>query len=220
MQTITFETEINFGKHKGLTVNQILEIEPYYVVWLLEHVPDFYLPLQTVQELSQKHSCFNNLLINTSTYKKKVVEKGEITLPNFSHNQIGRLYHTRQNEELMPEFGARNPFGDPFKYITFSFSEYPQWIKNVSYWEYARINEDENGIPQISICLDRLPTILKYEGDQLKIAYEVDPKYQKHNKYNPHHFSNDKLLFQVKADEHEFIEVAKRCIALNMLMIR
>jgi hypothetical protein len=220
MQTITFETVIAFGKHKGLSVNQILEQDPNYVIWLLENISDFYLPLQTVKDLSVEHPCFKDLLIGNSTYKKKVVEKGEIKLPNFSYGQIDRLYHTQKNEELMPEYGARNPFGDPFKYITFSFSEYPQWIKNVSYWEYARIDEDENGIPQISICLDRLPTILKYEGEQLIIAYEADPKYQKHNKYNPHQFSNDKLLFQVKADEHEFLEVAKRCIALNMLMIR
>jgi hypothetical protein len=220
MQTITFETVIAFGKHKGLSVNQILEQDPNYVIWLLENICDFYLPLQTVKDLSVEHPCFKDLLIGNSTYKKKVVEKGEIKLPNFSYGQINRLYHTQKNEELMPEFGSRNPFGDYFNYITFAFSEYPQWIKNVSYWEYARIDEDENGIPQISICLDRLPTILKYEGEQLKIAFEVNPKYQKHNKYNPHHFSNDKLLFQVKADEHEFIEVAKRCIALNMLMIR
>jgi hypothetical protein len=217
MQTITFETKLTFGKHKGHSINQILEQDPNYVIWLLENIPDFYLPLQTVKDITAEYPCFKDLFNWNSKYKKKVVEKGEIKLPNFTYGQIDRLYHTQKNEELMPEFGARNPFGDSFNYITFAFSEYPQWIKNVSYWEYARINEDENGIPQISICFDRLPTILKYEGDELKIAYEPNLK---HNKYNPHQFSNDKLLFQVKADEHEFLEVAKRCIALNMLMIR
>jgi len=217
MQTLKLDLKIEFGKHKGLTVFEILNIDASYIVWLLQNIPNFYLPLETVKEWSKTHPEFQILFQYKNQYFKKLVEKGEIPLPNFTHNQIDRLYHTHLNESHMPEFGARNPFGDFSNYITFSFSEYPQWIKNVSYWEYARLDEDENGIPQISICFNRLPTILKYEGEELKIAYEPNLKY---NKYNPHQFSNDKILFQVKADEREFIEVAKRCIALNMLMIR
>jgi hypothetical protein len=217
MQTLTFGTQITFGKHKGLSIQQILEVDPNYVIWMLENIDDFYLPIQTVKDLIGKFPHFKILLSEGGIYKKKVVEKTEVLLPKFTYDQIDRLYHTLKNESLMPEYGARNPFGDGHNYISFSFSQYPQWIKNVSYWEYARINEDENGIPQITICFNRLATILKYDGDELNIAYEPNLK---PNKHNPHHFSNDKLLFYVKADEHEFIEVAKRCIALNMLMIR
>jgi hypothetical protein len=217
MQTLTLEFKIEFGKHKGLTVSEILNIDASYIVWLLQNIPNFFLPLETVKQWAKTHPEFQMLFEYKNLYYKKLVEKGAIPLPILTYNHIDRLYHTYYNESLMPEFGRKNPFGDFHNYISFAFSDYPQWVKNVSYWEYARLNTDENGIPQITISFNRLATILKYEGDKLTIAYEPDLK---HNKYNPHLHSIDKLQFYVKADEHEFLEVARRCLALNLLMIR
>ena len=31
------ETVIGFGKHKGLTVSEILEVDPSYIIWLHEN---------------------------------------------------------------------------------------------------------------------------------------------------------------------------------------
>ena len=49
MQTITFETEINFGKHKGKLVKDILLNEPGYYNWMMEG--DF--PQQTKNVLTR-----------------------------------------------------------------------------------------------------------------------------------------------------------------------
>ena len=48
--------KLNFGKHKGKTINQILEEEPTYIRWCLENIDWFKLSEEdekTVQILSE-----------------------------------------------------------------------------------------------------------------------------------------------------------------------
>ena len=49
----TLQTVLRFGKHKGKTVNQILQEEPGYINWCLKNIDTFEMSVSDKEKVSQ-----------------------------------------------------------------------------------------------------------------------------------------------------------------------
>ncbi len=52
-QTLNLKSKLNFGKHKGKTIDEVLEEDPTYIRWCLENIDWFKLSEEDEKEVSE-----------------------------------------------------------------------------------------------------------------------------------------------------------------------
>lgn len=71
MKFYTLDTEFTFGKYKGKTVKEVLELHPNYIDWCAINLDHFYISDETITEIKDIRPYFTI----TEEGKQKLVDK-------------------------------------------------------------------------------------------------------------------------------------------------
>lgn len=118
MKFYSLDTEFTFGKFKGRTLKEVIDIHPYYLEWCLLNLDHFFLSDETIESIKQIKPDF--MLSETASRKRQ--EKYQAWEQEQSNRQNERDYqeddyhHRWTDDELEMgdwDYDPMNPAHDP-----------------------------------------------------------------------------------------------------------
>lgn len=104
MKFYTFDTEFTFGKYKGKTIKEVLELQPNYLDWCAINLDHFYVSDEIITEIKEI--------------------KPDFTISEEAKQKLADKYSTWENEQEQDDFEDYDDYSPIYEKYGESYGKY------------------------------------------------------------------------------------------------